>query len=189
MNSTQIQNRMKGILNIIEAHMIDAGMTVERSKSDANPDIDVLISEFKAGLNSEPVLSSIFFLPPEKALGTEENEIETDMLYLVQSLLIRDDIEDDDMRITMLQAIAYINFHLPYGTFVMDDALESVTFRNVMHIYEALDDTDTSLYVLRETISAINILSLYISAINGLIDKAISWDEFIEIVDAYTAKH
>jgi len=189
MNSKQIKDRMQGILKILEANMIDSGMKVERSKSDANPDIDVLVSEFKAGINSEPVLSSTFFLPAENIITDGDNEVETDMLYLVQSLLIRDDIEDDEMKVMMMQAISYLNFHLPYGSFIMDDSLESVTYRNVIHIYEGLDDADASLYAIRETISSVNILGLFISAINGLADRAINWDEFIQVVDTYTTKY
>ncbi len=185
MDSKRIIARMNGILKVVEKAIKENDTEVERLNSGVNPDIDILSSSFTTGINDDQVLSNIYFLP---VAPVGEGELEPDMLYLVQALTIRDDLSTDEQKLLVLQALNYINFHMPYGTFVMDDTMEIVTYRNVIHIYEGLDDADSLMYVFREINSGNAIVGLYVSAINALADKVISWEDFLNIVSVYTEK-
>jgi len=185
MDKKMIKTRMNGLIKVIERSLLDEGIQTERINSGVNPDIDILTCQFNTGINDEPVLSNTYFLPVPPA---KEGELEPDMLYLVHSVTMRDDLEGDEQKLTMLQALNYINYYVPYGTFIMNDTLDTVTYRNLIRVYEALDDADATMFIFREIESTDAVAGLYVSAINALADNRITWDEFIQIVSAYTQK-
>ncbi len=168
------------LLAQLEINLTELGYDVNKEKSEVNGDVEILSYEFTGGLNNDNMLATTYFLPT-----VEEND---DTAYLVQSITYRTDIEDETMKGQLLQAISVLNFYVPYGSFVMDPGLEVISFRNVIHFYEGLNIESFAPYMTKEIGSGMAVAGLYAAALNAFIDKTINFEEFLDIVLAYSEK-
>ena len=138
-----------------------------------------IVCEFNSGLNNDQVLGQFYWLPEEG---------DTDVSYLVQTVTLVDDIEGDERKIKMLQAINLLNNQVPYGMFMLDPSLEMLQYRYVIPVSSDLDKAEAKALIDHEIFTGLGIVSTYVAPLITLLDETIDWDDFQHILAEYNAQ-
>jgi len=171
MLTTDANKREERLLSAIYNDFTEAEFEVESSKASDNGVANMLTFDFEAGINNEPVLANIYFLP-----NHEEETIDS---YYVMSLALTDEIPSDEKKADMLQAISVLNFNVAYGGFVLDPDIDILSYKYVIPVPEEMSEEQAHNYLLRNSLIGLGIVNLYIAALNALLEDRITWDEYI----------
>jgi len=169
MFKAEAEKKQTELLNALHNEYDQMGYEVERTSEEDG--LDVLSFDLEAGINNDPVLASSYFLPVK--------EEEADTNYYVLSLALTDEIESEQKKLEMLQAIAVLNYNVPYGSFVFDTDIDILSYKYVVPVHESMDKNNAFKLISGQTFIGFGIVNLYIAVINAFLYDRITWDEYI----------
>jgi len=176
MTKEALNERNLDFLNEINEMLKAAGLETE---VDEIGDVEVpqsVVCEMTAGLNSDEVLSLFFFLP---------NEEEANVSYLVESITLADNVEGDEKKLQMLQAVNILNNQITYGAFMFDSTLSILSYRYVIPVHTALSKDDAMNLIYNEIFTGIGLVNVYVAPLLTLLEDSIDWDTYQGILVEY----
>jgi len=164
--------REKELMNALYNVFDQMGNTPDRTNEEENGLGDMLAFDFNAGLNNDPALAIHYFLPI--------HDEEADESFFVQSITVVDEIPTEEKKLEMLQAIAVLNFNIPYGSFIFDADLDIISYRYTIPVHESMTREDALKLLTRQVMMGFGFISLYAAPINAFLEDRITWEEYLE---------
>jgi len=177
MKKQEFDERFEYLLNEINKRLNEQGNETEIDSIGDPESTKSIVCEFEAGINSDSVLANYYFLPV--------SEEETNTGYFIQAITLVDDIDGDDKKLQMLQAVNTVNALTPYGAFVFSTDLTTLTYRYVLPVHEALTKEEALELIYGEIYTGIGLVNVYVAPLLELLYDNIDWDTFQEILLAY----
>lgn len=171
MLKSEALNKEQELMNALQNTISSMEFEVERSGKEQNEIGDLLTFDFNAGINNEPALANLYFVP------IHEDEVAENVF--IESVAIIDEIEDPEKKAEMLQAVSVLNFNVIYGSFQLDPDINILTYRYVIPVHETMSREDALALLLRQFTVGLGIVNLYIAPLNALLEGRITWDEYI----------
>lgn len=177
MKKQEFDQRYEYYLNEINKMLNEQGNETEIDNIGDADGTKSIVCEFDAGINNDKVLANYYFLPVL--------DEETSVGYFVQAITLVDDIDGDDKKLQMLQAVNTVNALMPYGAFVFSTDLTTLTYRYILPIHEALTKEAALDLIYGELFTGIGLVNTYVAPLLELLYDNIDWDTFQEILIAY----
>ncbi len=172
MLKSEALQRETELLNAIYNSYTAMEFAVDRTNKEQNGVGDMLSFDFNAGVNFEPALANFYFLPQKD----EEDIMES---YFVESIAVIDEIENEEKKAEMLQAVNVLNFNVAYGNFQFDPDINILTYKYLIPVHASMSRENALMLLDKQTLVGIGIVNLYIAPINALLADRITWDEYV----------
>ena len=175
MEKQKLQSREKHLANQLFDQLTQTGYEPTRTSVEESGLYDVVTVELDGiGIGGDYALCHMFFLP------SMEDDMPVHNFSVTMN--ITDTIEGDDRKISVMQAITYLNFIVPIGAFVLDPELNVLSYRRNTAIPVDLSEEETLGLMGREFFNSTATITPFISALVCLRNGEIELPEFAEAI-------
>ncbi len=180
MNKNDALKFQKEQMDALNKDFTEMGYDPERTSPQEIGITDLITFDFTAGLNDEAALANLYFLPV--------NEDEVSTVYYVAELALTDEVNTDEKKLEMLQALNLLNSYIAYGDFRFDVNIDILTYRYLVPVRETMSADDTHKLILEQTLIGFGLVSLFVAPLNALLQNRITWEEYIYTVVQLASK-
>lgn len=151
------------------------GYSIARTPKEESQSYDIISVEFdQVGIGSDYVLAHAFFLPaPQDDMMIHNFRV---------TMTVADQVETDELRAIMLQAVNYVNFLLPIGAFVFDPSLNMLSYRRNCAMPVTMSREETLAMMGREFFNGLSMVEPFLAPLIALKNGEIAPDQFMEAV-------
>lgn len=172
MKKEAIINRQKELLQKLAEELKKMTDVVEFVPADDEVLVDSLLTEHEdLGIGNDTAVGQYYFAP----VVFEEADVE----QFVIMLNISDELKESK-KVDMLQAITFVNYLLPTGAFIMDPALDILTYKRGVTLAVTDEDEKTLGMILYEILNAVNMVSVFVAPLLAYMEDDVNWEEFVE---------
>ena len=172
MKKEAIINRQKELLQKLAEELKNLTDVIEYVPADDKLLVDSLLTEHEdLGIGNDTAVGQYYFAP----VVFEESDVEQFIIMLNLS----EELEESK-KVDMLQAITFVNYLLPTGAFVMDPALEMLSYKRGVTLAVADEEEKTLSMILYEILNALNMVSVFAAPLLAYMVDDVNWEEFVE---------
>ena len=177
MKKEELWQRETKLTDALEDQLRRGEYSIARTPKEESGSYDILTVDFDGiGIASDEVMAHVFFLPsPADGMGVHNFRV---------TMTVLDEIETDEMRAVMLQAVNYVNYLLPIGAFVFDPTLNVLSYRRNCAIPVSMKNEEILGLMDEELFGGLAAVEPFVAPLVALSTGDIRPDEFMEAVAA-----
>ena len=158
------------------------GYSIARTSKEEGLGYDIISVEFdQLGIASDDVLAHVFFLPsPQDDMPINNFRV---------NITVADELENNELRPVMLQAISYVNFLIPIGAFVYDPSVNVLTYRRNCAIPVTLSEDESLMMMGWELFNGLSVVEPFLAPLLTLMSGEIAPNQFMEAVAVVMKLH
>lgn len=176
MKVEEIINRQKNILKKLTEELKEMDDVVEYVEAGEEEAFDsILVEHEDLGIANDVAAGQYFFIP----IAFSESEVE----QFVIMLTISDEL-NENKKVDMLQATAYLNYLLPGGAFVFDPSIEVLSFKRGLTFAVDTAEDDEITMIKYEIMNSLQTVAIFVAPLLAYLNDDVTWEEFVQACES-----